>query len=171
MDGRGLTRGPRRLRGVFSAVLIVMSMGLLFACATGNGFSSDSESENPLTLTPVKIPAVNSRSVPAGQYVFKNSQEWSLFWSKYHVTPLPDIDLEESTLLAVFLGRKPHAGYSVGIAGAAERGDEIVVDVVEYLPAPGMMYAQMIVYPYDMSLIPKTGKEIRFEVSNKSGRP
>jgi len=109
--------------------------------------------------------------VPPGQYVFDNSQEWSRFWSKYHGTDAPIVDLEQSTLLAVFLGQKPHPGYSVGIAGATEHRNEVVVDVVEYLPAPGMFYAQMIMYPYDLALIPKADKGICFEVSRRAGRP
>ena len=171
MDGVGLIGWFRRPGGAFPAIFAVMSLGLLSACATGNGFSSSNGGENRLTLTPLEITAVNPRPIPAGRYVFNDPQEWSRFWAKYHEKPAPNVDLDESTLVAVFLGYKPHVGYSVGIVGATEHEEEVVVDVVEYLPEAGMMYAQMIVYPFAMALLPKTGREIRFEVSEQSGRP
>ena len=171
MDGNGSARKFRHFHEVFRAMWVIVSAGLVFACASGGSSSSETGVTNPLPLTPVTLPGLNPAAVPPGHYVFTGFREWNDFWSDYHKTAAPDLDLEESALVAVFLGQKPNPGYSAGIVGAVEHRDEVVIEVVEYLPAPGMMYAQMIVYPYAARLIPETGKTIRFEVTKQAGRP
>ncbi len=164
-------KSMRRLDALFPVVVFLLSTGLIFGCLTDGGSSQASESGKPLELTPADISGVRADSVPAGEYVFNSSGEWSDFWSKYHATPAPELDLRTFTLVAVFLGMKPNPGYSVKIAGATEYRNEVVVDVVEYLPSPELRYIQVVVYPYDAVLIPKTSKKIRFEVSKKTERP
>jgi hypothetical protein len=165
---KGSLRQPDAL---FRVILFLLSAGLIFGCLNDGGASPASESGRPLELTRVEIPGLRPGGVPAGEYVFNSSGEWSDFWSRYHETPAPEFDLRKFTLVAVFLGLKPNPGYSVRVAGATEYRNELVLDVVEYLPSPGLRYIQVVVYPYDAVLISKTGGKIRFEVSRKAGRP
>lgn len=164
-------RGLKQPGVLISVVLFLSAACFVFGCLTDSGVSSASENGEPLEPTPADISGVRADLVPAGEYVFNSSGEWSDFWSRYHTTPEPEFDLGTSTLVAVFLGMKPNPGYSVRIAEVTEYRDEVVIEVVEHLPAPGMRYIQVIVYPYDAVLIPKTDKKIRFETSKQTGRP
>jgi hypothetical protein len=130
-----------------------------------------SEVINELDVTDFKVSGLRAREVPAGEYVFKNSGSWENFLEKYQDGPPPEIDFGKHALVAVFLGSRPNPGYSVAIVGASERGGEVIVRVAESPPSPGMMYAQVIVYPYDMALIPNADKPILFATIKKAGRP
>lgn len=154
-----------------SVLLFLFAAALVLGCATTDDLSTGNAPPNRLKLIPVEIPGLRPGAVAAGFYVFNESREWNVFWSKYHQVPAPKIALEESALVLVFLGPRPHAGYSVEIPGATEYQSEVILDVVEYLPVPGVMYAQVIVHPYDAVLVAKTNKPIRFKTIRKRGRP
>jgi hypothetical protein len=143
----------------------------VLACAATSDGSEVAASERKMEIVPAKLAKSSARAIPAGKYGFEDSEEWEEFWSKHNDTAAPDFDFEKFALVAVFLGQKPNPGHSVKIVGAVEQENETVVEVVEYVPSPGMMFAQVIVYPFDAVLVPATGKPIRFSVSKKSGRP
>ena len=151
--------------------MFLISAGLLLGCMTAEGTPSAKSGERPLEIARVELSGLSARSVKAGEYVFGEPGAWEKFWRKHGRGSAPEIDFEEYSLVAVFLGAKPNPGYSVGIVGAKESAGEVVVDVVEYLPAPGMMYAQVIVYPFAAALIPATVSPIRFVTAKKIGRP
>jgi hypothetical protein len=145
---------------------------LVIGCAaTESGSVAIASEEEKIEIVPVELTGLNARAVPAGEYVFNERETWEAFWSKHGREPAPEIDFEQYTLVAVFLGRRPNPGYSVKIVGAEEKLGETIVKVAEYLPDPGMMYAQVIVYPFDAALIPKMNNTITFNTSKKSGRP
>jgi len=170
MDRAGGWANVGDLSAFLPAVMVFLTLCFVFGCATDASTSAANEAGKPLKIKPVEIPGLRVSKTPAGQSVFNSKEEWGDFWAKYHATPSPEFNFKDFTLVTVLLGQRPNSGYSVKIAGATEYPDKIVVNVVEYLPSPGMMYAQVIVHPYDAVLIPKTGKEIRFEVAKKSGR-
>jgi hypothetical protein len=105
--------------------------------------------------------------VPVGWQVVRNEGEWEDFWSQHSFKPAPKIDLDKYTLIMIFLGRKPNPGYSVKITDVREYQDKVVVQAVETEPQPDALYAQVIVYPYDSVLIPKTDKPIEFDVTKE----
>jgi hypothetical protein len=145
---------------------LVFLYGGVYGCV-----AAEEREERPLKIARVEMSGLNARGVKAGEYVFGEPEDWEEFWRKHGRDDAPEIDFEKYSLVAVFLGAKPNPGYSVGIVGARESAGEAVVDVVEYTPEPGMMYAQVIVYPFDAALIPTTDGSIRFATSKKIGRP
>ncbi len=159
------------LCSISHVLALILSAGLMLSCMASESLSSGEGAGETLELSPVKLSGVRASAVPAGNYTFDDARGWAEFWSKRHKTAAPEIDFGKHTLVAVFLGQKPNPGYSVKIAGASERDGETVVEIIEYLPQPGMMYALVIAYPYAAALIPRTGAPIRFEVTKKTGRP
>lgn len=138
-------------------------------CATGD--TSSKGKGRLLALKPAELPGLSSHSISAGEHVFGNEGEWRDFWQEHNNGPVPKIDFERYILAIVALGQKPNPGHSVEITGATEYRREVVIDVVERLPLPGGMYAQVIVHPYKAVLVPATGKQIRFDLSRPAGRP
>ncbi len=145
---------------------IVFLSGGFHGCA-----AAEEQEEGPLKIVRVELSGLNARGVDAGEYVFKDSGEWESFRRKHGGGPAPEIDFERDFLVAVFLGQRPNPGYSVRIVGAKKSEGEVVVEVVEYQPSPGMMYAQVLVYPFDAALVPKADGSIRFVTTKKDGRP
>jgi hypothetical protein len=170
MDKSGPEKSSRHPVSFFLTILPMLSAICVLSCMTPHDHSSGNEQGDVLELTRVSNPTMYPSKVPAGRYIFNNREEWSGFWSRYHEAPAPVLDLQNFTLAVVFLGRKPNPGYSVEIVNAAECRNRITIEVIEYLPSPGMMYAQVIVYPYDVVLIPKMKKTIDFITSEKTGR-
>ena len=150
---------------IFAATLVFLS-GAVCGC-----MSAEERVEPALKIARVELAGLNARGVGAGEYFWGERGEWEKFWRKQGRGPAPEIDFEEYSLVAVFLGQRPNPGYSVGIVDAKESAGEVVVEVIEYMPAPCMMYAQVIVYPFDAALIPRTENPIRFATAKKSGRP
>ena len=155
---------------------LLFSAALLIGCASTEA-QPVAEAPPPvvdnrdwLDVSGVDMTGIRLPDVPAAWYVFDDSDHWEAFLSEHHKGAAPEIDFGDSTLVAVFLGARPHSGYSVKIVSAEEKERMVVVSVVEYTPAPGMMYAQAIVHPYDMALIPTTGKPIQFVTTKKTGR-
>lgn len=159
------------LGGILWAPAVFLAFCFVFGCATDIGASAQDKAGKPLKIEPVQIPGFRATKTPGGQNIFNSQKEWGDFWANHNTTPAPEFDFKDFTLVTVFLGQRPNSGYSVKIIGATEYPGKVVVNVVEYLPSPGMLYAQVIVYPHDAILIPKTRKEIRFEVAKKVGRP
>lgn len=162
-------RIQRCICGFFPFSLILLVTAGFVDCKTGNDISD--ERGRPLSLQAAELPGFNSRTLPAGEYAFGEEKEWRKFWQEWHSGSVPKIDFERYTLVIVSLGQKPNPGYSVEVIGAIEYKSEVVVRIVEHFPSLGRMYAQVIVYPYDVALIPVAGKQITFESSRATGDP
>ncbi|GAB4338609.1 MAG: hypothetical protein Kow0099_12840 [Candidatus Abyssubacteria bacterium] len=137
----------------------------LAGCATRGAKQSGGQ---PMEITEARLPGLR-HNVSPGRYVFRDSESWREFWAEVHTTPAPEFDFDTYTLVAVFQGMKPNPGYGVKIEAATEYPDQVIVEVVEYLPHPDLFYPQIIMYPFSAVLIPKTGKPVAFHVTEKVG--
>ena len=168
----------RQYRNAVTCLLAILFSAALFIGCASTEAQPVAEAPAPVVdeadwmdISGVDMTGIRLPGVPAARYVFEDSEQWEAFLSEHHKGPAPEIDFGDSTLVAVFLGARPHSGYGVKIVSAEEKERMVVVNVVEYTPAPGMMYAQAIVHPYDMALIPTTGKPIQFVTTKEAGRP
>lgn len=71
---------------------------------------------------------------------------------------------EDGIYAAVARGQKPNGGYGVEVVGVTERANKVVVKVKYKDPEPGKMYTQVITHPSTLIKVPRTDKEIRFEI-------
>ncbi|MEO7158203.1 MAG: protease complex subunit PrcB family protein [Vicinamibacterales bacterium] len=90
--------------------------------------------------------------------------EWAALW-KLHAgdKALPKVDLKTRTVVAVFLGTRTSAGYSVEITAARPSDGALIVEWEERRPAPGTVSAQIITSPALIATIPKFSGDIRFQ--------
>jgi hypothetical protein len=94
--------------------------------------------------------------------LLRSSVELSTAWNQMHgaglqVPPLPGVDLERETLLAVFLGPKPTGGYAADVRGVTLEGGDLFVDLVETAPGPGTMTTQALTNPWLLVRVPRGG--------------
>jgi hypothetical protein len=98
----------------------------------------------------------------------RSSEEWMTLWKEHASfqvplpTPLP-IDFAHYTLITIFAGVKPTAGYGVQITEIRADPDQVVILYRETSPPPGTMQAEVITSPYEFRLIPKTTLPITFQ--------
>jgi hypothetical protein len=100
----------------------------------------------------------------ARQAVARSADEWTRLWREHAGdTPAPRVDFATRTVLAVFLGTRPSAGYAVEITGTRAEGTGLVVQWRERVPERGMVAAQILTSPAHIVSVPKVTGAIRFE--------
>jgi hypothetical protein len=99
------------------------------------------------------------------QVVVRNDAEWRKLWQQHAPDrPLPAVDFSKESVVAIFMGSRPTAGYSVTILSTTEGGGALIVRYRETRPAPGAITAQILTFPYHIVAIPKsTAPNVKFE--------
>jgi hypothetical protein len=105
-----------------------------------------------------------SQAEDARQVVARTPAEWAAVWRQHAgETAAPKVDLGSRTVVAVFLGSRPSAGYTVEITGTREQGGVLIVEWRERQPPRGQITAQMLTSPAHLASIPKFAGEIKFQ--------
>jgi protease stability complex PrcB-like protein len=101
----------------------------------------------------------------AKQVVVRTDAEWARLWQQHSFDrPKPAIDFSKETIVAVFMGSRPNAGFSTAVVSATEGGGALVIRYTETQPAKTALTAQVITFPYDIVAIPKaTATNVKFE--------
>jgi hypothetical protein len=99
----------------------------------------------------------------ARQAVAKTQAEWAALWRAHNgAAPAPAVDFSKRTVVAVFLGTRPSAGYSVEVTGTKLDGKTLLVEWREFPPQPGNLSAQVLTSPAHIATIPKFDGAIKF---------
>ena len=101
------------------------------------------------------------------QVVIHDAADWRKLWQQHAPDhPLPPVDFSKESVVAIFLGSRNTAGYSVAIVSTTDANGALIVKYKETRPAPGAITAQVITFPYHIIAIPKsTATQIKFEKS------
>jgi hypothetical protein len=98
------------------------------------------------------------------QLAVRSAGEWSRLWREHDGSrPAPRVDFATRTVVAVFLGTRPSAGYAVEITGTRADGADLVVQWSERRPEKGMVTAQILTSPAHIVTVPKVAGTVRFE--------
>lgn len=100
----------------------------------------------------------------ARQVVIRTPDEWAKLWQVHGMDRArPTVDFARETVVGVFMGSRPTAGFVLEIVGVAEEGGATVVRYKEGMPPRGAITAQVLTSPYVLVAIPKTAGDVRFE--------
>jgi hypothetical protein len=106
---------------------------------------------------------ISSQIDVARQAAVQSDAEWNTLWSQHAGARVrPAVDFNKEMVLAVFLGARPTAGFSVEIVGAREEGGALVVSYRESRPPSGSVTAQVLTSPYHLVAVPKHG-DVKWE--------
>lgn len=95
--------------------------------------------------------------------VVRTAGEWKTLCGQYaEGQPCPAVDFTKSTVVGVFLGTRPTAGYGVEITRVDRNGDALVVTYRERAPGPNEMAAQMMTSPYQLATIDRFTGPVTF---------
>lgn len=93
----------------------------------------------------------------AGHAAAFTQGEWAAIWRKHALDkPPPKVDFTTRTVVAIFLGSRPTAGYGIEIIGTRKEGDAVIVEWAEVRPTAGVLLAQVLTSPALIASIPKT---------------
>ncbi len=97
------------------------------------------------------------------QSVAQTEAEWAKLWRSHNTDkPAPKVDLQARTVVAIFLGSRPTAGYDVEIVGTRLEGRGVVVEWAEVRPSKGSLLAQILTSPALIASIPKVTGPVTF---------
>lgn len=100
----------------------------------------------------------------ARQAVVRSAGEWAALWREHAGdAPVPRVDFNTRTVLAVFLGTRPSAGYAVEIVATRVEGSGLVVEWREKAPERGLVTAQVLTSPAHLVSVPKVAGAVRFQ--------
>jgi hypothetical protein len=111
---------------------------------------------------------LNSDIDSARQVVVRTGDEWSRLWTQHAgERTKPAVDFSKDVVLAVFMGSRPTAAFTVEIVGTRAEGTTLVVSYRETRPAPGGVAAQILTSPYHIVAVPKaSATDVKFERAN-----
>jgi hypothetical protein len=128
-----------------------------------------------LLMTSLPAPAGPVRSIDKGfdsqmddarQATVRSAAEWEKLWRQHAgERARPAVDFGKEMVVAVFLGSRPTAGFSIEIAGTREDGAALIVQYRETRPPAGAITAQVLTSPYHIVALPKPAavKDVKFE--------
>jgi len=92
----------------------------------------------------------------ARQVSARTVAEWTTLWTQHAgERTRPNVDFSKEIVVAVFMGTRPTAGFSVEIVGVREEGATLVVSYRETRPAPQALTAQVLTSPFHIVAVPK----------------
>ena len=99
------------------------------------------------------------------QALVRTPAEWEALWHMHTFDRArPAVDFSREMVVAVFMGTRPNAGYSVEVVSALEKGGALIVRYRETAPSPGAVTAQILTFPYHIVAFPKVNvTDVRFE--------
>lgn len=77
---------------------------------------------------------------------------------------VPEVNFEDSTVVAIHLGMRPSTGYSAAVTSVQESGTAVMVHYEESTPG-NCGAGAAVTYPYCFVAIEKTDKPVEFEGS------
>jgi hypothetical protein len=101
----------------------------------------------------------------AVQALVRTDAEWAALYRKHNFDRQPPkVEFAREMVIAVFMGSRPTAGYTISIISALEVKGTMIVRYTESMPKPGSMTAQIITSPYHIVGIPTASvTDVKFE--------
>jgi hypothetical protein len=100
----------------------------------------------------------------AGTQVVTDQGAWRVFWTRLTQEPMPQVDFTRHRVVAVFLGKRPTAGWSVEILDAAHSPKALVVRYREIPPDPASKPVATPCSPYALLAAPAGNTPVAFKL-------
>jgi hypothetical protein len=104
----------------------------------------------------------------ARQASARSVEEWTRLWNLHAgERTRPSVDFSRDVVVAVFMGTRPTAGFSIEIVRVREEGPALVVTYKETRPAPDALTAQVLTSPFHIVAVPRgSTTDVKFERIN-----
>ena len=129
-----------------------------------------------LTLQPAPVGSwrsidkgLDSQIDVARQATVRSAADWETLW-RLHAgeRARPAVDFGKEMVVAVFLGSRPTAGFSIEIVGTRAEGAAVIVQYREARPPAGGIVAQILTSAYHIVAMPRPAavNDVKFERVN-----
>ena len=97
------------------------------------------------------------------QVVVTSADTFAALWREHSMKPAPDVDFTREAVVAVFLGSRQTAGFSVDIVSVTRQSTGTVVTYREHPPSSDAVTAQVLTFPYVVAAVEGLTPPVRFE--------
>ncbi len=140
---------------------------LLIICALTFVSCSAQKNKSNASLSFKKIESQSHGGFQQQQFlVITNSKQLKKIYTQLNLTrkpglPLPKIDFDNETVIALFMGQKNTGGFSVEIDSVINTGDSFV-DIIIKENAPTGMASMAITHPFSLYKLNTSNSKINF---------
>ena len=141
-------------------------IALVCALAIGHAIASSLPGMTQTPAAPRTIEKGEQSAIDEPKQVLvRTDAEWADLWRQHAGTRArPPIDFTKESVVAVFMGSRPTAGFNTAIVSATEGGGALIVRYTETRPGRGAISAQVITFPFHIVAVPRvTAGSVRFE--------
>jgi hypothetical protein len=97
------------------------------------------------------------------QVIVRTAAEWQALWKQHDGDSAPPaVDFTQSIVVAVFLGSRPTAGFTVAITDVTTNGNGTVVEYRERQPPRDQFLAQVLTAPFHAVRINRAAGPLEF---------
>lgn len=147
---------------LFVSCLVVLSLGWASALESAPAVAHARQSSRALAS------GSQSQITTARERLVTSQAEWTALWAEHAPgQPAPAVDFARSSVVALFLGTRPTAGYGIRLREARVDGDTLMVRYEEQTPGPDTMAAELLTSPFLIVALPRHSGPVRFD---KRGR-
>jgi hypothetical protein len=148
---------------------IILAVAMLFA---------QTPAERKMRVDAMMLEAPHTRTIEKGdqsnvddakQVLVRTEAEWTKLWQQHNPDRArPKVDFSKEMVVAVFMGSRPNAGFSIAVTSAMAANGALVVRYTETAPAAGAVSAQILTFPYHIVAIAKADvKDVKFQKDAK----
>jgi hypothetical protein len=142
----------------FDINLIVPPTGQLPGSESGDGIQNKSLNIKDL------VSGDNSNINTSLYTTVKTADEFRNLWSRHSNSAPPEVDFALNNVIAVFIGKRENSGFIINIGTVIETSDEVRIFVELTQDKTNLKGTPTT--PFNMVLIPKTGKPASFIINN-----
>lgn len=127
-------------------------------------FIVEGQAINPIAVQE-QFTGTQARATNAQTAVLRDAGAWRQFWVNNisSTATVPEVDFTQYMAVAVLVGQRPTAGYTVRITGIEQTTDDrLQVAYRVRSPQPGEQVAQVLTSPYAIALVPTSTMPVAF---------
>jgi hypothetical protein len=144
------------------AISLALAIVMAQAGAGGAAVSNQPHSLPMTTIDQGTLSGIDERR----QIVVRTPAEWEALWREHAPErERPVVDFERSTVLAVFMGSRPTAGWSARIASVTPSAGGVDVVEAHQGPAADQVVAQILTAPFHIVSVPRFRGPATFRVA------
>ena len=146
---------------------IYFSLLFLFgACKSSQGVTDEETKLQPSTAVSEIFSGNQCNILEKKQVLITDNEAWTTFWASMqkstgNLPEIPEIDWEENSVLAAFMGQQSSGGYSVKIEGITIVGQDANVSIVYVSPGKTCFVPMMLSQPFTIVKVKGVFKEIK----------
>jgi|GEM_PF-1286423 len=161
----------RVLYVVFMTSFLVLVVALILAAFYLVDTRLECLSREPRFIVPFETVSQGTYSghPEVNNYIIDNREDWKNLWQKitaktWPSPPLPEVNFNKDMLLARFMGERTSGGYRVEFLVVIEAEEKVYITAIEVSPGPDCGVTAAMTQPYHVVQIPRTEKEIVFNI-------